>query len=98
VLWGDAYMNAGMLGMFLYPLLFGFIVIWIEYFLKTLSSLGFYAIAPIVGGGYMMIGRGNVVIGCGYIGYIIPIILLIMYILRIHIFNLRTVNIIGDVK
>jgi hypothetical protein len=98
MLWGDAYMNAGLLGMFLYPLLFGFIVIWIEYFLKTLSSLGFYAIAPIVGGGYMMIGRGNVVIGCGYIGYIIPIILLIMYILRIHIFNLRTVNIIGDVK
>jgi hypothetical protein len=41
----------------------------------------------------MMIGRGNVVIGIGYIGYIIPIILLIMYMLRIKMFHLRTVKV-----
>jgi len=97
-LWGDAYMNAGLLGIFLYPLLFGFIAIWIECFLKNISTLGFDAIAPIVGVGYMMIGRGNVVIGSGYIGYIIPMVLLIMFILRINVFNRRVVGVIGDVK
>jgi len=93
VLWGDAYMNAGLLGIILYPLLFGFITISIEYFLINLSSLGYNSIAPIVAVGYMMIGRGNVVIGIGYIGYIIPIILLIMYMLRIKMFHLRTVKV-----
>jgi hypothetical protein len=88
-LWGDAYMNAGLLGIFLYPLLFGFIAISIECFLKNLSSLGFDAIAPIVGVGYMMIGRGNVVIGSGYIGYIIPMVLLRMFMLRISVFHHR---------
>lgn len=91
-LWGDAYMNAGLLGIFLYPLLFGFITISIEYFLRILSSLSFYAIAPIVGVGYMMIGRGNVVIGSGFIGYIIPMVLLIMFILRINVFHPRAVG------
>ena len=89
-LWGDAYMNAGLLGIFLYPLLFGFIAISVEFFLENLSSLGFDAIAPIVGVGYMMIGRGNVVIGSGYIGYIIPMVLLIMFMLRINVFHPRT--------
>jgi len=83
-------MNAGLLGIFLYPLLFGFIAISVEFFLKNLSSLGFDAIAPIVGVGYMMIGRGNVVIGSGYIGYIIPMVLLIMFMLRINVFHPRT--------
>lgn len=96
-LWGDAYMNVGLLGIFLYPLLFGFITISIEYFLRTLSSLSFQAIAPIVGVGYMMIGRGNVVIGSGYIGYIIPMVLLIMFILRINVFN-HPAGVVGDGK
>ena len=94
LLWGDAYMNAGPLGIILYPLLFGFILILIELFLINISMFGFDVIAPIVAVGYMMIGRGNVVIGIGYIGYIIPIILLIMYILRIKVFHLNTFKLI----
>jgi hypothetical protein len=91
-IWGDAYMNAGRTGIVLYPLFFGFGIILIEYFLTGLSTLGFHAIAPIVGVGYMMIGRGNVVIGSGYIGYIIPMILLMMFLLRINVFNGRNMK------
>ncbi|MEW6685267.1 MAG: hypothetical protein AB1393_03560 [Candidatus Edwardsbacteria bacterium] len=85
-IWGDAYVNVGAGGILLYPVLFGFAIVLIEYFITNLSSFSLSAISPIIGIGYMAIGRGNVVIGCGYIGYMVPMIILLLLSMRIPLF------------
>ncbi|MBN1992355.1 MAG: hypothetical protein JW953_06595 [Anaerolineae bacterium] len=94
-LWGDAYANLGILGMFFYPAFFGFILVMVEYHLMRLSYVSLYTIASIIGTGYLMVGRGNLVIGLGYIAYIIPLALSIFWLTKIPIIrkkNYKKVN------
>lgn len=88
-LWGDAYANLGLLGIFFYPILFGFIVILIEYYITRLSLIGLFVVGPIIGLGYLMIGRGSVIAGFGFMGYIIPIAIIIFLLAKIPMHNLQ---------
>ncbi len=88
-LWGDAYANLGLLGIFFYPILFSFISILIEYYITRLSAIGLFVVAPIIGMGYLMIGRGSVITGFGFMGYIIPMIIIIFSLAKIPIRNLQ---------
>jgi hypothetical protein len=83
--WGDAYANLGILGIFLYPVFLALFVLSMEKFLKSTTKFGMLIIAPIVGNSYLMIARGNVVIGFGYIAYAIPLIFLISHFSKIQV-------------
>lgn len=78
-IWGDAYANLGILGFFLYPIFLALFMFSVEKFLKTTTKFGMLITAPIVGNSYLMIARGNVVIGFGYMAYTIPLIFLIAH-------------------
>ena len=77
LIWGDALLNAGWFGVLLYPLLFAFLLTVFESVLQRappamtaiLLGLGLPAL--------LMIARGNIVIGLGYIIYPLPLIYLI---------------------
>jgi hypothetical protein len=82
-LWGDAYANGGIAGILIYPICLGFILVLIERWLRKLSPVGVFMIVPLTIVGYLMIARGNIVIGFGYLGYIIPMALVLAYITRL---------------
>lgn len=86
-LWGDVYANGGYFGILIGPVWLGFILVLIERYLRKLSPVGIFMIVPLTIVGYAMIARGNVVIGFGYLGYIIPMALVLAYIARLSMFR-----------
>jgi hypothetical protein len=86
-LWGDAYANGGLVGILIYPVWLGFILVLIERYIRKLSPVGIFMIVPLIIVGYLMIARGNIVIGFGYPGYIIPITLVLAYVTRLSLFE-----------
>jgi len=88
-LWGDAYANAGLLGVILYPMLFSLVAMLIEYFVIRLSLLGRFAITPVIGVGYLMVARGSVVNGSGFIGYIVPMIVIMFLLVKLPLFTVH---------
>ncbi len=85
-LWGDAYANGGPVGILIYPVWLGFILVLLERYIRKLNSAGIFLIVPLTIAGYLMIARGNIVIGFGYLGYIIPIVVALAYITRLPLF------------
>jgi hypothetical protein len=77
--WGDAYYNLETVGFLIYPIFFTTLFIFVERFLykrlRRNTLLFFFSIFPFVGSCYLFMSRGNIVIGMGYIAYLIPITL-----------------------
>lgn len=84
-IWGDAYVNGGMAGILVYPVLFGFVLVLIEKCVRRLTPVGLFMLAPLTIVGYAFVARGNVVIGFGYLAYIIPMALLLAYAARLQL-------------
>jgi hypothetical protein len=85
-LWGDGYANGGLVGIFIYPIWIGFILVLIEKYICKLAPDRIFMIIPLTIAGYLMIARGNIVIGFGYLGYIIPLAMLLSYFPRFRFF------------
>ena len=85
-LWGDAYASSGLLGIFVYPLLFCFAVIIIERVIIHVSSFCWLTLVPAIGVGYLLVARGNVVIGVGFIGCFAPFLFIISIGARMSLF------------
>jgi hypothetical protein len=88
-LWGDAYINGGVLAIIIYSILLSTLLVLIDKFLLKLSPAGIFMLMPVTAVGYLMIARGNIVIGIGYLGYIIPIAIILAYIFSIKIIKNR---------
>ena len=86
-LWGDAYANFGWAGMLLYPMVFGFLLIFIEHHIIQLSSFGLYMVGSILGVCYLMVARGSVVTGFGFIGYTVPVIFVAFLVMKIPFYR-----------
>jgi len=86
-LWGDAYASSGLLGIFVYPLLFCFAVIIIECVIVHVSSFCWFTLVPAIGVGYLYVARGNVVIGVGDVGYLAPLLFIISRGTRMSLFT-----------
>lgn len=89
-LWGDMYANGGLAGVVIYPVCLGFFLVLIERYIRKLSPAGIFLIVPLTIVGYIMVARGNVVIGFGYLGYIIPMVIVLAYISRLRLFNKKS--------
>lgn len=77
LIWGDGLLNLGWFGVLIYPLLFAFLLTVFESVLQRAPAA---MTAMLLGVGFpalLMIARGNIVIGLGYIIYPLPIIYLI---------------------
>lgn len=85
-LWGDAYANGGIAGIVIYPFFLGLILVMMDRYTRKLSPVGIFMIVPLTIVGYLMIARGNVVIGFGYWGYIIPMAIVLAYSARLSLF------------
>jgi hypothetical protein len=91
-LWGDAWVNAGWIGIVVYPIIMSLTLLLLEYFVVRLSPVGAVALVPILGASYLMVARGNLVIGFGYIAYIAPIVLVAFSLMGLRLFSSRSVN------
>jgi hypothetical protein len=89
-LWGDMYANGGLAGVVIYPVCLGFILVLIERYIRKLSPAGIFLIVPLTIVGYIMVARGNVVIGFGYLGYTIPMVIVLASISRLRLFNKKS--------
>jgi len=86
-LWGDAYASSGLLGICVYPLVFCCGVITLEHVISRVSSFCWFTLVPAIGVCYLLVARGNVVIGVGFIGCFAPLLFLISLVARLSLFT-----------
>jgi hypothetical protein len=72
-LWGELWLNGGWAAIPIAVVVLGFIVVAIERGIERLPSLCAALVAPATAVGYLMVARGNSVIGLGYFFYLFPI-------------------------
>jgi hypothetical protein len=70
--WGEAWMNGGVSALVTMCVLLGCCLVIIEYIYSLLPATVVALIAPATVIGYLMVARGNSVIGLGYIAYLLP--------------------------
>ncbi|MET3134748.1 hypothetical protein AAKU55_005050 [Oxalobacteraceae bacterium GrIS 1.11] len=73
LVWGDALLNFGLIGALLYPAIFSYSLVCFERFLNQSSVVMRSVYLGIGFPSLLMIARGNVVIGLGYIIYTLPV-------------------------
>jgi len=85
-LWGEAWLNGGLPAMLVFCLLLGLILVGVDRVLALLPPVVAALAAPAVVSGYLMVARGNSVIGLGYVAYLIPVALaLVLAVSRLHV-------------
>jgi hypothetical protein len=87
ILWGEAYANGGLIAILVVPALLGIILVIIEKYLRGLTPVGAVLIIPLTMVGFLMVARGNSVIGFGYPGYAIPMIAVVAWFGRLRLFQ-----------
>jgi hypothetical protein len=93
LLWGDGFLNFGFLGFVIYPVAIGIFAVFLERAIGRLSRLGLITIGPIAVLFYVWLARGNVVIGFGYLAYIVPFMLLLSITCRLPVFANRRAHV-----
>lgn len=75
-LWGDAFANGRLLGVFVYAIGLAIIATIAERLLLRATELSLFTIAPCLGVAYLFIARGSVVAGFGCVAYTLPLVIL----------------------
>jgi hypothetical protein len=88
-LWGEAYANGGLIAVLVVPALLGIVLVTIEKYLRALTPVGAVLIIPLTMVGFLMVARGNTVIGIGYPAYAVPMIAVAAWFGRLRLLNKR---------
>jgi hypothetical protein len=89
-LWGEIWLNGGVIAIPVFCLLLAAWLVLVDRLLNAVSPPLFVLAAPAITVGYLMVARGNSVIGLGYAAYLLPAAACLVSIGRAIDHSLRT--------